>query len=63
VRVRVAPGTPRRHTRLWPRPCKAGDSARHRLAAPMGGGGTGRPARLWTESFQVRVLGAQLTPS
>jgi hypothetical protein len=28
----------------------------------VGDGGTGRPARLWTESFQVRVLGAQLLP-
>jgi hypothetical protein len=28
----------------------------------MGGGGTGRPARLWTERLQVRVLGAQLMP-
>jgi hypothetical protein len=29
----------------------------------VGGRGTGRPARLWTESFQVRVLGAQHMPS
>jgi hypothetical protein len=62
VRVRVAPGHARRHTRLWPCSCKAGGSARHRMAAPVGDGGTGRPARLWTESFQVQVLGAQLLP-